>query len=79
MRVDGISWGTYWHSRDILLKVKGDHRDQVHSDRKILTVIGWGRMILVVGGQESQTSARDQQARVHSDDSFDGQVGSWSA
>ncbi len=30
-------------------------------------MISQGRLVLVIGGQESQTSSRDHQAQVHSD------------
>jgi hypothetical protein len=55
------------HSRDVLRKAKGDHLDRVHSDQMVLKIIRWGRPVLVIGGQESQTNSRDHQAQVHSD------------
>ncbi len=55
------------HSRDILHEVKGDHIDQVHSDHKVPEMIRWVRLVLVIGGLESQTGSGDQQAQVHSD------------
>jgi hypothetical protein len=50
-----------------LRKAKGNHLDQVYSDQKVLQVISGGRLVLVIRGQDSQTSSRDRQARVHSD------------
>ncbi len=41
--------------------------DRVHSDQKVLQVIRRGRVVLVIRGQESKASSRDNQARVHSD------------
>jgi hypothetical protein len=41
-------------SRDILRNAKGDHVDQVHSDQMVLEMIRQGRLVLVIGGQESQ-------------------------
>jgi hypothetical protein len=41
-------------SRDILSKVKDGHLDQVPSDQKVLEMIRRGRLVLVIGGQESQ-------------------------
>ncbi len=60
MRVARINWEFYW----ALIKPmgNGDHLDRVHSEK-----IKGGRLVLVIGGQESQTSSRDQQAQVHSD------------
>jgi hypothetical protein len=56
------------HSRDILHKAKGGHLDQVHSDQMVLEMIRRGRLVLVIGGQESQNSLKeDYQARVHLD------------
>jgi hypothetical protein len=54
VRVAGISWGTFWVLEGILHKAREDHLDQVHSDQKILKVIRQGRLVLVIGGQESQ-------------------------
>jgi hypothetical protein len=42
------------HSRDILGKAKGDHLDRAHSDQMVLEMIRQGRLVLVIGGQESQ-------------------------
>ncbi len=46
--------GPTGHSRDKLHKAKGDHLDQVYSDQKVLKVIRWGKLDLLIGGQESQ-------------------------
>jgi hypothetical protein len=51
----------------MLRKAKGDHLDGVHLDQKVLEAIKHGRLVLVIRGQESRTSSRDQQARVHSE------------
>ncbi len=67
MKVSGINRGPTGSSRGIFCQAKGDHLDQVHSDQKVLDVIRWGRLVLVIGGQESQTCSRDHQAWVHSD------------
>jgi hypothetical protein len=48
------------------MKVNG-LANRVHSDQKVLEIIRRGRLVLVLGGQESQTSLRDNQAKVHSD------------
>ncbi len=53
------------HSRDILHKE--DHLDRVHSDQKVLKIIRQGRLVFVIGSQESQTSLRDHEAQVNSD------------
>jgi hypothetical protein len=45
----------------------GDHLDRIHSDQNVLEVIRRGRLFLLIGGQGSQTSLRDHQAQVHSD------------
>ncbi len=50
------------YSGDILCNAKGDY-----SDQKVLEMIRGERLVLVNGGQESQTSSRDHQAQVHSD------------
>jgi uncharacterized protein (DUF169 family) len=42
------------HSRDILIKAKGDHLDSVCSDQKVLMMIRQGRLVLVSGGQGSR-------------------------
>jgi hypothetical protein len=42
------------HSRKILRKAKGDHLDCIHSDQMVLEIISRGRLVLVIGGQESQ-------------------------
>jgi hypothetical protein len=39
-------------SRDILHKAKGYHLDRLHSGQKVLEVIRWGRLILLIGGQD---------------------------
>jgi hypothetical protein len=54
-------------SRGILRKAKGDHLDRVFSGQKVLEMIRRGRLILVIGDQDSQASSWDHQARVHSD------------
>jgi hypothetical protein len=46
-RVTGFSWG--------ILLAKGDHLDRVHSDQKVHKVIRRGRLVLVIGDQESQS------------------------
>jgi hypothetical protein len=48
------------------MKVNG-LANQVHSDQKVLKIIRRGRLVLVIGGQESQTSSSDNQAQVPSD------------
>ncbi len=53
MRIARINWGILLGI--ILHKAKGYHLDRVHSDQKILEMIRWGRLVLVIGGQESQT------------------------
>jgi hypothetical protein len=54
MRVARISWGHTGSSRVIFRKAKGHHLDRVHSDQKLLKIIRQGRLVLVIGGKESQ-------------------------
>jgi hypothetical protein len=49
------------HSRDILLKAKGDHLDLVHTDQKVLEMIRQGRP------RVSKLTQEDCQARGHSE------------
>ncbi len=42
MKVAGINRGPTVSPRGILYQAKGDHLDQVHSDQKVLDVIGGG-------------------------------------
>jgi hypothetical protein len=44
MSVAGILRVPTMHPRDILLKAKGDHLDQVHSDQMVLVMIRRGRL-----------------------------------
>ncbi len=67
MRVAWINQGPTGRSRGIFLQAKGDHLDWVHSGQKVLKVIRRGRLVLVIGGQESQNKSRDHQVWVHSD------------
>jgi hypothetical protein len=56
------------HSRDILPKAKMDHLDRIHSDQMALKTITWGRLVLFIGGQEFQSSLKEEWlAHVHSD------------
>jgi hypothetical protein len=41
------------HSSDILSKAKGSHLVQVHSDQMDVEMIRRGRLVFVIGGQES--------------------------
>jgi hypothetical protein len=50
MRVAMLNGDPTGRSRDILHKANGDHLDRVHTDQKVLEVIGWGRLVLVIGG-----------------------------
>jgi hypothetical protein len=50
MRVARLNRDLTGCSRDILHKANGDHLDRVHADQKVLGVIGWGRLVLVIGG-----------------------------
>jgi hypothetical protein len=79
-RVAGIWLGNPTkHSWVILRKAKGDHLDRVHSDQNVLKMIKWGRLVLIIGGQESQTQGTSGSSPFRSDGSRDGQAGGWSA
>jgi hypothetical protein len=79
MKVAGINQGPTGSSRGILHQAKGDHLYQVHSYQKVLNVIRWGRLVLVIGGQESQNLLKGPSglSPLRSDGSRDGQVGGW--
>jgi hypothetical protein len=53
-KVAGINWVSYYDSRDMLHKAKWDHLDRVHSDQMVLEMIRRGKLVLFMGGQESQ-------------------------
>jgi hypothetical protein len=50
VRVARVSWGPTGRSRDILRKVQGDHRNLVHTGKKVLKMIRQGRLVLVILG-----------------------------
>jgi hypothetical protein len=66
MRTARKKRGLTGRSRCTLHKVKGDHLDSVQSDQNVLEMIRRGRLVLLIGGQESQLR-EGHQARVHSD------------
>ncbi len=44
----------YYTLKGHIMQAKGGHLDRVNSDQKILEMIRAGRLVLFVGGQESQ-------------------------
>jgi hypothetical protein len=54
VHVAGHRRGSTARSMDILHKAKGDYLDQVNPNQKVLKVIRQGRLVLVIGGQESR-------------------------
>jgi hypothetical protein len=53
-----MNWGSYYALKGHVVqgcKAKGDHLDRVHSDEIVLEIIRWGRLVLVIRGQESQS------------------------
>ncbi len=55
-------------SRDILCIAKQDYFDWVQSDQMVPRMIRWGRLVFVIGDQESQNLLKeDYQAWVHTD------------
>jgi hypothetical protein len=55
MRVARIEAGLLGTQVTYCMKIKADHLDQVHSDQKVLKVIRWGRLVLLIRNQESQS------------------------
>ncbi len=55
MRVAGMEEGLLGAQVTYYMKIKGDHIDQVHSDKKVLKVIRRGRLVLLIRNQESQS------------------------
>jgi hypothetical protein len=62
------------HSRDILLKAKGDHLDLVHTDQKVLETIRRGRPRVSKLTQRRLSGSKP----LRSDGSCDSQAGGWS-
>ncbi len=79
-KVAGISRDPTVHSRDILPKAKRDHLDRIHSDQMALKTITWGRLVLFIGGQEFQSSLKENSKlmSLRTDGFHDSQAGGWS-